>query len=155
MIQPRCSEKDLRFIKWESRFILLVNVGGGVALALLGRWDLFVLLMLAPQVGHAIAAFYHRTEHIAMMYNANDQRLCTRGVKVSPITKFFYGGLDEHVEHHLFPAVPSRNLTRLRNVIDQPIPARKNVIACWREIYAIAKYREENANAVFVPEGYA
>jgi fatty acid desaturase len=155
MIKARCSEKDYRFIKWESRVILAINVAGGLALALVGRWDLFVLLMLAPQVGHAIAAFYHRTEHIAMMYNANDQRLCTRGVKVSPVTKFFYGGLDEHVEHHLFPAVPSRNLTKLREAIDQPIPERKNVIACWREIYEIAKYREEHPDAVFVPEGYA
>jgi len=72
MIQAQCTEKNLTYIKWESRAILLINLAGGVALALLQRWDLFVLFMLAPQVGHAIAAFYHRTEHIAMMYNAND-----------------------------------------------------------------------------------
>ncbi len=29
-----------------------------------------------------------------MMYNAKDQRMCTRGVKVSPFLKFFFGGLD-------------------------------------------------------------
>ena len=75
-------------------------------------------------------------------------------MKVSPVTKLFYSGLDERVEHHLFPAVPSRNLTKLREAIDQPIPERKNVIACWREIYAIAKYREEHPDAVYVPEGY-
>ena len=90
-----------------------------------------------------------------MMYNSTDQRLCTRGVKVSPITKFFYGGLDEHVEHHLFPGVPSRNLTKLRQALDISIPERKNVIACWKEIYAIAKYRETHPDEVFVPAGYA
>ena len=154
MIQARCSEKDLRFIRLESFVILVINVGGTVALALLQRWDLIVVLMLGPQIGHAIGAFYHRTEHIAMMHNSNDQRLCTRGVKVSPITRFFYGGLDEHVEHHLFPGVPSRNLARLRAALDQPIPERKNVIACWREILAIARHREEHPDEVFVPEGY-
>lgn len=154
MIQARCSEKDLKFIRRESFAILVINLGGAVALALLQRWDLLVLLMLGPQIGHAIGAFYHRTEHIAMMHNANDQRLCTRGVKVSPITRFFYGGLDEHVEHHLFPGVPSRNLAKLRAALDEPIPERKNIIACWREIFAIARHREDHPGEVFVPAGY-
>lgn len=154
MIQAQCGEKDLAFIKRESVVVLLINIVGLVALVLLQRWDLILLLMLGPEIGHAIGAFYHRTEHIGMMYNANDQRLCTRGVKVSPITKFFYGGLDEHVEHHLFPAVPSRNLTKLREGLGISIPKRKNVIDCWREIYAIAKHREVHPEDVFVPAGY-
>ncbi len=153
MIQAQCSEKDLKFIQRESFAVLFLNGAGLAALIAFQRWDLIILLMLGPQVGHAIGAFYHRTEHIAMMHNTNDQRLATRGVKVSPVTKFFYGGLDEHVEHHLFPGVPSRNLTKLRETVDIPIPNRKNVIACWREMYAIAKHREEHREDVFIPEG--
>jgi fatty acid desaturase len=65
--------------------------------------------------------------------------------------KFLYGGLDEHVEHHLFPAVPSRNLTRLREALDYPIPERQNVIKCWREILAIARYKEGHPGDEFVP----
>lgn len=154
MIQAQCSEKDLKFIRRESFVILLINGAGLIALSILQRWDLVILFMLAPEIGHAIGAFYHRTEHIGMMYNANDQRLCTRGVKVFPVTKFFYGGLDEHVEHHLFPGVPSRNLTKLRESFDVGIPERKNVIECWREIYAIAKHRERHPDDVLVPDGY-
>ena len=153
MIQARCSAKDLRFIRRESFAVLVINAAGLVAFALYRRWDLIILLLLAPQIGLAIGAFYHRTEHIAMMYNTNDQRLATRGVKVSPVTKFFFGGLDEHVEHHMFPAVPSRNLTKLREAMDIPIPERKNVIVCWREMHAIAKHRETHPEAVFVPAG--
>jgi len=89
-----------------------------------------------------------------MMYNSSDQRLCTRGVRVSFLTKFFYGGLDEHVEHHLFPGIPSRNLTKLRKTLDLSIPERKNVIDCWKEIYAIAKHKEAHPDTVFVPEGW-
>ena len=153
MIQAQCSEKDLKFIQRESLAILVINLAASAAFIVLRRWDLIIIIMLGPHIGHAIGAFYHRTEHIAMMHNATDQRLCTRGVKVSPITKFFFGGLDEHVEHHLFPAVPSRNLARLREALDIPIPERKNVIACWKEIYAIARYREAHPDAVFVPPG--
>jgi fatty acid desaturase len=154
MIKAQCSDKDLRFIRRESVVILVANVAAVAAFVVLGRWDLIVLTMLGPQIGHGIAAFYHRTEHIAMMYNTTDQRLCTRGVKVSPVTKFFYGGLDEHVEHHLFPGVPSRNLTRLRRALDIPIPERRNVIVCWKEIFAIARHQETQRDEVFVPAGY-
>ena len=153
MIQAQCGDKDLRFIRRESFVILVINVAALAAFIVLRRWDLIILTMLGPEIGHAIGAFYHRTEHIAMMYNSKDQRLCTRGVKVSPVTRFFYGGLDEHVEHHMFPGVPSRNLTRLREAVGIPIPERKNVIACWKEIYAIARHREANPDAVFVPPG--
>ena len=153
MIQAQCSEKDLKFIRRESFTILLINTAVLASCIVLRRWDLIILLMLAPQVGLAIGAFYHRTEHIAMMYNSNDQRLCTRGVKVSPITRFFYGGLDEHVEHHLFAGVPSHNLTGLREALDIVIPERKNVIKCWREIYAISKHLETHPEDVFVPRG--
>ena len=155
MIQVQCSEKDLNFIQRESFAVLIINVAALAAFIVFWRWDLIILTMLGPQIGLAIGAFYHRTEHIAMMNNSTDQRLCTRGVKVSPITKFFYGGLDEHVEHHLFPGVPSRNLTKLRQALDISIPERKNVIACWKEIYAIAKYKETHPDEVFVPAGYA
>jgi len=154
MIQVQCSEKDLRYIKRESFAILLINVVALAVFIVLGRWDLIFLTMFAPQIGHAIAAFYHRTEHIGMMYNSSDQRLCTRGVRVSPLLQFFYGGLDEHVEHHLFPGIPSRNLTKLREAMDLSIPERKNVIACWKEIHAIARYKETHPEAVFIPDGW-
>ena len=153
MIQAQCGEKDLKFIRFESLAVLLINLAVLAAFIAFRRWDLIILTMLAPQIGHAIAAVYHRTEHIAMMYNASDQRLCTRGIKVSPVTKFFYGGLDEHVEHHLFPGVPSRNLTALRQALDISIPERGNVIACWKEIHAIARHKEAHPDEVFVPAG--
>jgi fatty acid desaturase len=153
MIQVHCGEKDLKFIRFESLAILVINLAALAAFVVFRRWDLIVLTMLAPQIGLAIGAVYHRTEHIAMMYNTNDQRLCTRGIKVSPVTKFFYGGLDEHAEHHLFPGVPSRNLTALRQALDITIPERKNLIHCWKEIYAIARHREACPGEVFVPEG--
>jgi len=150
-IQGHCSAQDLKFIRRESAVILVIHV---VALAVLvwwRRWDLILLLILGPQVGLAIAAFWHLTEHIGMMFNSNDQRLCTRGVKVSRFVKFLYGGLDEHVEHHLFPAVPSRNLTRLRGALDYPIPERQNLIRCWREILAIAGHKEKHPGDELIP----
>jgi fatty acid desaturase len=151
-IRAHCTDKDLRIIRLESLAILIINIAVSTVLILYRRWDLLVLFLLAPPVGLAMAEFWHRTEHISMMYNSRDQRLCTRGVKVSPFLKFFYGGLDEHVEHHLFPAVPSRNLGKLRDAINWSVPERHNVIRCWKEIYAIARHREQHPDDVFIPD---
>ncbi len=150
-IMAHCDAADLKFIRWESAVILVVNVLACAGLAWWHRWDLILLLILGPLVGQAIASFWWLTEHIGMMYNSNDQRLCTRGVKVTRFVKFLYGGLDEHVEHHIFPAVPSRNLTRLREALDYPIPERQNVVECWREIRAIASHKEKQPSDEFVP----
>ena len=65
--------------------------------------------------------------------------------------KFFFGGLDEHIEHHLFPAVPSRNLADLREAIDYPIQERQNVLKSWREIFVIARHKETQPGDEFVP----
>lgn len=151
-IEAHCTKKDYKIIRLESLAIFLINIAALVVMIMYRRWDLIALFMLAPQVGNAMAEFWHRTEHISMMYNSRDQRLCTRGVKVSPFLKFFFGGLDEHVEHHLFPAVPSRNLSKLRDAINWPVPERQNAIQCWKEIYAIAKHKEQHPDDVFVPD---
>ncbi len=151
-IKAHCDAADLKFIQVESVVILVINVVALAGLAWWQRWDLILLLILGPQVGNAIHAFWWLTEHIGMMFNSNDQRFATRGVKVTRFVKFIYGGLDEHVEHHLFPAVPSRNLTRLREALDAyPIPERRNIIQCWREILAIARHKEQQPGDVFVP----
>jgi fatty acid desaturase len=150
-IKAHCDAADLVFIRWESAAILVINVAACAVLAWWQRWDLLLLLIFAPQVGHAMAAFWHLTEHIGMMFNTNDQRLATRGVKVTRFVKFLYGGLDEHVEHHLFPAVPSRNLARLRGSMEYAIPRRQNVFRCWQEILEIAGHKEKHPGDELVP----
>ena len=65
--------------------------------------------------------------------------------------RFLYGGLDEHIEHHIYPAVPSRNLGKLRDAMGLPIPERIGVVACWREILAIAKRQEQEPDQVLIP----
>ncbi|MBT3273622.1 MAG: hypothetical protein HN368_10725 [Spirochaetales bacterium] len=99
----------------------------------------------------ALSDIFYFIIHVLFKVGTRNQRLCTRGVKVSPILKFFYAGLDEHVEHHLFPTVPSRNLAKLREAIDWPIPERRNVVQCWREILAIGRHKEKQPGDEFIP----
>ena len=151
LIANQSNEKDIRAIRIESFAIFVINLAILAVTIWLQRWDLLILLILGPQVGGAITAFWWMTEHIGMMYNTNDQRLATRGVKVGPFVRFLYGGLDEHIEHHIYPAVPSRNLGKLRDAMGLPIPERIGVVACWREILAIAKRQEQEPDQVLIP----
>ncbi len=153
MMSRFASEKDQRFAQGEAAAILLLNVAV-LALSIgFQRWELIWFLIVGPQVGHPIAAFWHLTEHIGLMHDCNDQRFVSRGVHVNPFVKFLYGGLDEHVEHHMYPSVPSRNLTKLRHVMGADIPERKSVVACWQEIMAIARNKDAHPDEEFVPIG--
>lgn len=62
-----------------------------------------------------------------------------------------YWGLDDHVDHHIYPAIPSRNLPKLHALIGKDLPEPRNIIGCWREIYAIAREKDQNPTHEYVP----
>lgn len=45
------------------------------------------------------------------------QLICTRNLGDSVVEDIFYGGLNNHIEHHLFPSVPSFRLRRARKIV--------------------------------------
>ena len=85
------------------------------------------------------------------MVNVNDQRLCTRSVRVGPLVHLIYWGLDDHVDHHQFPAVPSRNLPKLHKILKKDLAEPKSMIACWREMFAIACEKDHHPESEYIP----
>ena len=51
-----------------------------------------------------------------------DSRLSTYSVRINPILSFLYWHMEYHLEHHMFPMVPSYNLKKLRKEIDKELP---------------------------------
>jgi fatty acid desaturase len=151
MMTNHCSDKDNRTIRRESLAILLVQMGV-VALAIIfHRWELLLFITIAWQIGSPIEGLWHNTEHIARLYNVNDQRLCTRSVKVGPLIHLIYWGLDDHVDHHIFPVIPSRNLPRLHKILQPDLPEPPGLIACWREMFAVAQEKDSRPQNEYVP----
>ncbi|WP_051831502.1 fatty acid desaturase family protein [Streptomyces violens] len=67
------------------------------------------------------------------------QVLTSRNVRPSVLTDFLYGGLNYQIEHHLFPAMPQRNLGRCRKIV------RRYCVLHglpYRELGFAASYRE-------------
>ena len=80
-----------------------------------------------------------------------DHRLNTRSVKVGWFVKTFFWGLDDHVDHHLYPAVPSRNLPKLHSILEPQLPQPESVFGCWAEMFEIARKKSEDPNCEYVP----
>ncbi len=151
MMQNHCSVRDIRKIRIESGAILAVHVLIVLSAITFQRWWPLFFITLAWQVGSSIEALWHQTEHISRLRDVNDQRLCTRSVKVNPLIRLIYGGLDDHVDHHIFPGVPSRNLPKLHNILYQNLPEPRTMIGCWREMFAIAREKDQHPDHEYVP----
>lgn len=151
MMRDHCSKKDITAIRIESLAILLVHAAVIFLAVYFGVWQLYFLVTIAWQIGMAIENLWHQTEHIGRLYDVNDHRLCTRSIHVSPFIKLIFWGLDDHVDHHLYPIVPSRNLPMLHKELLDYVPAHKNIIACWKEMFAIAREKDRNPDSEFVP----
>jgi fatty acid desaturase len=151
MMSNHCSANDIRAIRMESLAILLIHMVVVIGAILFRRWELLFFVTLAWQIGSAIETLWHATEHIGRLYNVNDHRLNTRSIQVSPLMRVIYWGLDDHVDHHLFPAVPSRNLPKLHRILAEDLAKPRNMIGCWREMFAIAKEKDTHPKIEYVP----
>jgi fatty acid desaturase len=142
MMEEHCSEKDIRVIRIETAGILLCHLAVVVCAIWFHHLELLLFVTIAWQFGWAMESLWHNTEHIGRIRNMNDQRLVTRSVKVGFFVHLLYGGLDDHVDHHLFPSVPSRNLPKLHRLLHKQLPEPRSMINCWKEIFAIAKEKD-------------
>ena len=151
MMREHCSDRDIAAIRVESLGILLFHLAVVLCAIWFRCWELILFITIAWQIGAAIEMLWHSTEHISRAYNVNDQRLCTRSVRVGPLVRLIYGGLDDHVDHHIFPLVPSRNLPKLHRILQHDLPEPLSMIECWREMFAVAREKDQRPESEYVP----
>ncbi len=150
MMRDACTPVEIAAIRRESLAILLIH-GAAAALAIVFHlWPLLALFTIAWQIGSAIEVLWHATKHIGRPYNVNDHRLNTRSIRVSPFIKSFFWGLDDHVDHHLYPVVPSMNLPKLHRIIEKALPTPDNIFGCWAEMFEISKEKDADPRREFV-----
>ena len=96
---------------------------------------------------HAMSAM----QHAGLAEDVPDHRLNSRTVILNPVLAFIYSNMNYHLEHHMFPMVPSYALPALHEAIkgDCPPPYR-GVIAAYREILP-ALWKQQRDPGYFVP----
>ncbi|MEM7171040.1 MAG: fatty acid desaturase [Pseudomonadota bacterium] len=114
--------------------------------ALLAQSWLPVALLVAPRlIGGPVIGFLHLTQHTGLQMNIFDHRFSTRSFTASPITRFFYFNMNNHIEHHMFPMVPFYNLPKLAAALKDQMPEPcDGLLGVYREVFgAVARqYRE-------------
>jgi fatty acid desaturase len=94
-----------------------------------------LLVGLPRAYGATMFNLYGLSQHAGLGENVIDHRLNTRTVKMSRLNRFLYCNMNYHIEHHMFPMVPSHNLAQLHEDIkgDCPDPY-PSLWAAYREI---------------------
>jgi len=71
---------------------------------------------------------------VGLKEDVKDHRLSTRSVRLNPIFSFIYWKMEYHIEHHMFPMVPSHRLPKLHEVIKEQLPKPKSLYHAYKEI---------------------
>jgi len=98
-------------------------------------WLPVLYLVLPGFYGKTLVASFGLTQHTGLQENIKDHRYSTRTLYLNPVFSFLYWHMEYHIEHHMFPTVPSYNLPKLHHLIkDQMPPAKKGLWGAYREI---------------------
>ena len=128
-----------------------IHVGIWLVLILISiiyqTWLPVLYLVLPGFYGKTLVASFGLTQHTGLQENIKDHRYSTRTVYLNPIFSFLYWHMEYHIEHHMFPTVPSYNLPKLHDLIkDQMPPAKKGLLGAYREIIPAIFKQAKNPN---------
>ena len=93
-----------------------------------------IFLFLIPKFFATLNIVWGLTQHMGLQEDVKDHRLSTRSVRLNPIFSFIYWKMEYHIEHHMFPSVPSYNLPKLHEAIKHQLPRPMSLFEAYREI---------------------
>jgi len=108
-----------------------------------------IFLFLIPKF-FGINGVWGVTQHMGLKENSKDHRLSTRSVRLNPIFSFIYWKMEYHIEHHMFPMIPSYNLPKLYEVIKDQMPKPQTLYQAYKEIIPAVIKKSKNPN-YFIP----
>ena len=128
-------DRETSKCRWIARIHITIWLGLGFLSFYLNTWMLVLFVLLPFFYGNTLFTLFGTTQHAGLLNNSKDHRLSTRTVKLNPIFSFLYWHMEYHIEHHMFPLIPSYNLKKLHEIVkDQMPPPKKGLFEAYREI---------------------
>ena len=120
VISAKDEEKNK--IIWNSRLYVLIWI-------LVIFWSIYIssilpilYIILPTYIGKPIWFAVNVTQHLAAKLDTMDHRLSSYSIRLNPILSFLYWKMEYHLEHHMFPMIPSYNLLKLNHEIKNQLP---------------------------------
>jgi fatty acid desaturase len=108
-------------VRW-ARFLLLGHAAILIA-SLAMHWWIVPLVVSFPQIfGGGLQWLCNNTQHVGLVDNVPDARLCCRTIIINPVSRFLYWHMNFHTEHHMFAAVPCYRLGELHRLMKDDLP---------------------------------
>ena len=128
-------EKERNKCRWSARSHVFIWVATLAASLYFQSWLPLLFIVLPNFYGKTLITLFGATQHAGLKEDVKDHRHSTRTVRLNPIFSFLYWQMEYHIEHHMFPQVPSYNLPKLHDMIkDQMPPIRKGLWGAYKEI---------------------
>ena len=141
--KPGGPEDRRRHIRWY-RILLSGHVIIVVIAVMSGLWMLPVVISAGRFYFSCLFYLCNSTQHVGLVDNIDDFRLCCRTHGLNPIVRFLYWQMNYHTEHHMYAAVPFYNLRALHNAIQHDMPPiLPGLVSTWKQIVTILK-RQKN-----------
>ena len=110
-------------------------------------WLPVLFLVLPGFYGKTLIASFGLMQHTGLQENIKDHRYSTRTVYLNPIFSFLYWHMEFHIEHHMYPTIPSYNLPKLHQIIKNQMPIAKNGLwDAYKEILPAIFKQARNPN---------
>tara|TARA_Y100001970_G_scaffold286188_1_gene407770 strand:+ start:2041 stop:3057 length:1017 start_codon:yes stop_codon:yes gene_type:complete len=105
-----------------------------------------IFLLLIPKFFATPNIIWGLTQHMCLKEDVKDHRLSTRSVRLNPILSFIYWKMEYHIEHHMFPMVPSYNLPKLHEIIKDQLPKPQSLFQAYKEIIPAVIRKSKDPN---------
>ena len=131
--------------RWISRIHVTIWLVSIILSLYLKSWLPVLFILLPNFYGKTLFEIFGIIQHAGLLNNSKDHRLSTRDVYLNPIFSFLYWHMEYHIEHHMFPLIPSHNLKKLHEIVkDQMPPANTSFFNGLKEmIPAIIKQSKD------------
>ena len=118
-----------------------------------GYWPVCIAVSFGRFFGSGIQFLCNATQHIGLVDEYPDFRVCCRTFELNPLLRFLYWNMNYHTEHHMFAGVPCYNLPKLHRLIKHELPeCPKGLIHTWLQISQILKRQSQEPTYQFLPK---
>lgn len=151
LFTKRKPEMRRAFHRWAA-VVLAGHAVIAVASIATGYWPVSIAISFGRFFGSGLQFLCNATQHIGLVDEYPDYRVCCRTFYLNPVMQFLYWDMNYHTEHHMFAGVPCYNLGRLHRLIKGEMPeCTRGLISTWRQIGWIMRKQKQDPGYQFVP----